>query len=381
MKTLLRPYRQFCAQLRSQNLLRGLPLTSDLPFDFSTNDYLGLSVSLNHDKSLLADLSSSAVGAKASRLIMPDQSSLTALEHAVASAKNTPAALIFATGFQANVSVIQALLDPKVLGKPARVFSDKLIHASLLLGLRTVEHIHHRFRHADMEHLEYLLKKTAQDSHPKFILTESVFGMDGDLADLERLIQLAHDYKAMLYVDEAHATGLFGPQGYGCSTLYPGNTIPLVMGTFSKALGTSGAYVACSREIKRYLINRASGLIYSTALSPLQTQIMHHAWMKIPTLQPKVKALMAYATRLRATLTQQGFDIGHSETNIIPIILKSAKSTLAAQQQLLTQGIRVGAIRPPSVPQNTSRLRIALSLAHTPDAIDYLETSLSTLPL
>jgi 8-amino-7-oxononanoate synthase len=373
----LHPYVRFCGKLRKQHLLRQYPQDARYDYDFSSNDYLGFS---QHPVLIQAAIEAThqGVGSQASRIISPNQHALKTLEADIARSKNTQKAIIFATGFQANISVLSALLDPKVLGTMPLVFADKLNHASMHAACQLAHIKQIRFRHLDYEHLAWLLHKTRDQQQPRYILTESVFGMDGDIADLEKLIMLAKQYKAMLYVDEAHATGLFGSQGYGLSSDF-GKEIDVVMGTFSKALGGSGAYVVCSRTLQRYFINRCTGLIYSTAPSPMQVAAMQSAWTLVPSYQDKVKALFHTANTLRQKLQALGFNTGDSVSHIIPIILEDAQKTLATQRFLASKGIRVSAIRPPSVPLQQSRLRIALCTTHTDAACEALISQLACL--
>lgn len=373
------PYTRFCAKLRRQSLLRQLPKNHPILVDFSNNDYLGLSQHPLLAQAAIEAAKNGGVGSKASRLITVEQHNLRALEQSIAAKKQTQDALVFATGFQANVSVLSALLDPSVLGATALVFSDKLNHASFYMGCALAKAKLFRYRHCDYEHLQSLLYKTRHLKQPRFILTESVFGMDGDKADFETLIPLAKQYHALIYVDEAHATGLFGHQGYGMTTDFK-KDIDVSMGTFSKALGGSGAYIACSHRLKRYFINRCQGLIYSTAPSPMQIATMQSAWDIIPSYQQSVQQLLHHASQLRDKLHQQGFDTGTSCTHIIPIILKTPTDTLIAQQFLASKGIRISAIRPPSVPPNQSRLRIALNVNHSLKDIETLYESLGEYP-
>lgn len=363
MKKYFAPYITFNAKLRQADLLRHLPYDRLYPHDFSNNDYLGLSQHPTIIEKATFKAKRQGVGGQSSRLISSMQGALNALEKDIALAKHTQAALIFATGYQANLSTLSALLDPRVLGTPPLIFADKLNHASMHAACQLVNVKQHRYRHLDYDHLQWLLAKNPS-SQTKFILTESVFGMDGDVADLSKLVQLAKDYHAILYVDEAHATGLFGKTGYGLSADFP-NEIDVCMGTFSKALGGSGAYVACSKALKRYLVNRCGGLIFSTAPSPMQVAAMHAAWSLIPSYQSQARQLMDHAAQLRQTCQQLGFDTGNSTTHIIPLILKEPVQCLAAQRYLSQHGIRVSAIRPPSVPPQQSRLRIALNALHT----------------
>jgi len=356
-------YTLFCANLRQQQLLRVLPSPSPMAFDFSSNDYLGL----KQHPQMIATASAASVlgvGSGASRLITLEQGSLKNLEKIIAKSKNTQQALVFATGFQANISAISALLDSRVLGTKPLVFSDRLNHASMHRGCQLANARQLRYHHNDLNHLAWLLNKTKNLAQPRFILTESVFGMDGDVADLPGLIALSRQYNALLYVDEAHATGLYGTKGYGLTSDFDDPHI-ISMGTFSKALGTSGAYIACSRALSRYFINRCAGFIYSTAPSPIQVALMQCAWDLVPSLQPNVRDLFSRAATLRGRLEQQGWELGSASGTIIPLLLQTPQRTLAVQRLLASQGIRVSAIRPPTVPLQQSRLRIALTLSHT----------------
>jgi 8-amino-7-oxononanoate synthase len=357
------PYTQFCSDLRSQHLLRHLPKDASYLYDFSTNDYLGFSKHPLLAEAAIMAADSLGVGNIASRVISTKQKALNDLEYAIAQAKNTQNALVFATGYQANISVLSALLDIKVLKIPPLVFSDRLNHASMHIGCQIAKAKQYRYHHLDYDHLQFFLKNARDSKQPKFILSESVFGMDGDVADIAKLIQLAKDHHAIIYLDEAHATGLFGKKGYGLSADFKG--VDISMGTFSKALGTNGAYIAVSHALKRYFINRCSGLIYSTALSPVQVATMQKAWELVEDSQIKVKQLFQNATWLRTQLQERGYQIGNATTHIIPLILQCPAKTMAIQQTLAQKGIKVSAIRPPTVGAKLSRLRIALNVHHT----------------
>ncbi|MBT7485677.1 MAG: 8-amino-7-oxononanoate synthase, partial [Rhodospirillales bacterium] len=235
--------------------------------NFSSNNYLGLTQHPKLIERAVAWTEKWGTGSGASRLVTGTFEAHTMVEEKLAGLKGTESALIFNSGFQANGAVLPALFDKEMLGRDAIVFTDRLIHASLHQGCRAAGVHEIRFRHNDLPHLESLLEKYDQDGGRKFILTESVFSMDGDRADLEGLCDLADKFDAFLYVDEAHATGVLGPQGMGLSGDVLGR-VDLVMGTFSKALGSFGGYVACSERLKDYLINRAGGFIYSTSLPP-----------------------------------------------------------------------------------------------------------------
>lgn len=377
MNRLHTPYTTHCATLRRANLLRQLPKSYQPRIDFSDNDYLNIS---QHPSLVLAAQSAAkkyGVGAKASRLITTQQQSLHTLESQIAKKKDAGSALVFATGFQANHAVLSALLNPKVLGASPLVFSDKLNHASMHIACQQVGVKQHRYQHIDLDHLAYWLEKTKDRKQPRFILTESVFGMDGDCVDLPKLIALAKQYQAMLYVDEAHATGLFGHQGYGKTEAY-GDEIDVVMGTFSKALGCQGAYVTCPPSIKRYLVNAAKGLIYSTAPSPIQIAVMQAAWDLVPTLRSEADALITRASLIANQLRKQGWAIPQIKSPILPIMVGTPKNALHLQKYLEKLGIRVAAIRPPTVPPQQARIRVAVSLRHTQTDIDSLVAALET---
>lgn len=365
---MLTSYNQYCSKLQSENHYRQLFLLPQdkAHIDFSSNDYLGLS----QQKALVQAATKAGecwgAGATGSRLLSGNSQLLNAFEKRIAQDKGTEAALVFSSGFQANLTVLASLLDKRVLAAQPLVFFDQLNHSSLYnaVFLSGAELI--RYQHNDMSHLASLLKAAHTKDRPKFIVTETVYGMDGDKAHLNEIIALAEEHKAFVYLDEAHATGLFGPQGYGLSTDMQFNGIPhLVMGTFSKALGVSGAYIACSQDLRNYIINKTTGFVYSTAPSPLVVGAAQKAWEWVPHFQPERKKLFAMAQHLRNELSIAGFDTGLSNTHIVPVILKDEKRTLDAKVKLARQGIIVSAIRPPTVMPAQSRLRLALNTTHT----------------
>lgn len=336
--------------------------------DFSSNDYLGLihhPLVIDRAREWAATL---GAGSGASRLVTGHSEAAARIEARIARAKGAPSALLFASGWQLNASVLAALLGPDLWpdAKPV-VLADKLIHASLYAGCAQAGITPKRFRHNDLGHLAALL--AAHADAPKIIVTESVFSMDGDRADLPALSRLAKEHGAVLYVDEAHATGVLGPDGMGLSV---GLDIDVVMGTFSKALGGFGAYVAGSEMLTRYLVNAASGLVYATGLPPAVLGAMDAALELIPGMEAERRLLAKRADTLRREFQSKGLDTGPSSTQIIPVILGDETKTLEAARRLEDAGILAVAIRPPTVPPGTSRLRLTLSAAHTQDAIDTL---------
>lgn len=329
--------------------------------DFASNDYLGLS---HHPAMIKAAQEATAqcgTGAGASRLVSGNLSAFAEIEQTLAVAKNMPAALVFVSGVQANLTVLPALLDKQVWGAEPLVYADKLNHASLIQGCLSANVRQIRFRHNDLAHLEELLRRDEAQDRPRFIITESIFSMDGDGPDLQKLSKLADDFKAFLYIDEAHATGVCGAQGFG---LAYGLKNALVMGTFSKSMGGFGAYIAGSETLKSYLINRCGGLIYATALPPAVLGAMQSALSLVPQMQDERIHVHNLADILRQRLNQAGFDTGASTTQIIPLILGSEQKALALAEKLEQDGFYTVAIRPPTVPQGTSRLRLTVSALH-----------------
>ena len=334
----------------------------------SGNDYLGLS----RHPALIARSAECTVrhgtGAGASRLVTGTFALHRGIERRVAAFKGCEAALLFASGWQANASVLPALFAAGA--GPALVFADRLNHASLHHGCLAASVRQCRFRHNDLDHLEALLEARAGEPGRRFILTESVFSMDGDRADLVRLAALARSHDAFLYLDEAHATGVLGAQGRGLSAGISG--IDCVMGTFSKAFGSFGAYVAGSRTLCDYLLNACSGFIHTTALPPAVLGAIDAALDLVPAMDAERAHLAAQSARLRAALQELGIGTAGSASQIVPAILGSAERAVAASEALERRGVLGAAIRPPTVPRGSSRIRFALSAAHDHAAIDQL---------
>ncbi|AXA70925.1 8-amino-7-oxononanoate synthase [Achromobacter insolitus] len=345
-----------------------LVLEGEPVLNFSSNDYLGLA---RHP--LLVERSREwaarhGAGAQASRLVTGNLDLHEQVEAKLARLKGTEAALLLASGWQANAAVLPALLRAAAGQGEVEVYADKLNHASLHHGCQAAGVKQIRFRHNDLDHLESLLAarapaETGGKPLARFIVTESVFSMDGDRCDVERLAGLADRYRAFVYLDEAHATGVLGPRGMGLAGLAPGR-IDLAMGTFSKALGGFGAYVAGSRALCDYLVNACSGFIYTTALPPAVLGAMDAALDLVPTLDAERARLAAAGDNLRAALRGMGLDTGASSTQIVPAIVGDEDRALALGSALEQRGLLAVAIRPPTVPAGTSRLRVTLSAAH-----------------
>ncbi|AIK97076.1 aminotransferase class I/II-fold pyridoxal phosphate-dependent enzyme [Candidatus Odyssella acanthamoebae] len=365
------PFQKALAEKVKAGTKRDLKLRHGCSLDFTSNDYLALSSHPAVIQAAKAALDSYGTGATGARLLSGNSKPLEDLEIELAQLKDQQAALVFNTGFQANLTILGTLLSNQYYDKTPIVFSDRLNHASIHQGCQLAGARQHRYHHVDYDHLHSLIKKHAVPGHPHFILTESVFGMDGDVADLGIICDLAETVGAYVYVDEAHATGVLGDNGSGLSSAYA-NRLFGVMGTFSKALGGFGAYFAGSQELKDFLINFAPGFIYSTALPPATIAANHQAIKLLPTLQQERQHLQALAQQLRSHLSQMGFNTGQSTTHIIPLILGDVEKATKLQHHLIDGGILTSLIRPPTVPPHTSRLRLALQAKHTVDDIKLL---------
>jgi 8-amino-7-oxononanoate synthase len=340
--------------------------------DASSNDYLGLSRHPLVTARAAEWAQRHGAGAPASRLITGTREITLAVEEKLAAFKGCEAALLFSSGFQANATVIPALAgvmgsaDGKVgagdTANATAIFSDALNHASIVHGCRVARARTQVFRHNDLQHLDDLLR---QHAGRKLILTESVFSMDGDRADLPALVRLAERHGAALYVDEAHASGVLGPQGRGLAAECGGADI--VMGTLGKAFGAFGAYVAGSRALIDWLVNGCPGFIYTTALPPAVLGAVDAALDLVPGMDAERARLAQNAQRLRAALALRKHDTLGSTTQIVPAVIGSEADALAAARRLEDAGILAVAIRPPTVPDGTSRLRFALG-SHLDDA-------------
>lgn len=333
--------------------------------NLSSNNYLGLA-----DHPALKEAAREAAerygtGAGASRLVTGHLPLAAELEEAVARWKGTEAAVVFTSGYAANVGVIPALV-----GRGDVVFSDRLNHASIVDGIVLSRAHHVRYRHNDVEHLEHLLKKAPREAR-KLIVTDAVFSMDGDAAPLEDLVALKERYGAWLMVDEAHSAGLLGPRGAGLvAALGLTEAVEVQMGTFSKALGSLGAYVAGSRTLIDWLVQRARSLVYSTGLPPA-VLAASLAGLRLAQEEPwrREKAL-DLAARFRAALRAAGLAVGEGPSAIVPLIVGTSAAALAVSRALEEQGILAVAIRPPTVPEGTARLRFSFSALHDKGDVD-----------
>lgn len=332
--------------------------------DFSSNDYLGLS---NHPKLIEAArqaLESYGVGTGASRLMSGDLRLHHALEEETASFKGKESALVFNSGYQANTGIIPALVDRHDI-----VFADRLCHASQIDGVAMSHAGLVRFQHNDVEHLKDLLERERPGYEKALILTESVFSMDGDMAPLRPLVELKDRYNCLLMVDEAHATGVFGNQGRGLvDSEGLSEQVDLIMGTFSKALGGFGAYLAASRTITDYMVNSARSFIYSTSL-PAAIIAADIAAIEVCKNEPwRGQALLERADMFRRAASEAGWSVAGS-SQIVPVMVGESAEAVRYAKELLDRGFRALPIRPPTVPDGTARLRFSLCYAHTEEDV------------
>lgn len=339
-------------------------------YDLRSNDYLGLAQ--NREVAARAALWAEKYGsgAGASRLVSGTLAAHDTVEKKLAALKSTESALIFPSGFQANMGVLAALLtlsnDEK--SAPASVFMDRLNHASLHLACQIAGVRQKRFRHNDVTHLEELLKRDAASKGLRFIVTESVFSMDGDRAPLTDLRALADRYDAFLYVDDAHATGILGENGCGLASAVKPD---LILGTCGKALGAMGAFIAGSQMLRDWVINYCAAFIYSTAVAPPVLGAIDAALDLLPGKEVQRQEVAQMAAHLRHRLQDAGFETGQSSTQIVPFMVGDNEASLRIASHLRKEGIFATAIRPPTVPQGTARLRLALHAGLSRNDIDF----------
>ena len=341
--------------------------------NLSSNDYLGLS-SHPHLRAAAEIHLAPVIAASASRLMSGSTALHRELEERTAAFKGKPHALIFNSGYQANVGIISAVCD-----RGDCVLSDKLNHASIIDGIRLSGAKLLRFRHNDTGHLEELLKTERQKYKGALIVTESVFSMDGHIAPLNDIVRLKDRHDCLLMVDEAHATGIFGPAGSGIVEETSTTTqVDFAMGTFSKALAGFGAYVATNKLFKDYLVNTSRSFIYSTALPPSIVAVNLASLELINSEPGRRKKLLSNADRFRDRVKARGLETRGS-SQIIPVITGANKKTVYLAHDLKKMGWWVTPVRHPTVPHDEARLRISLSYDHDERTLDSFIDDLTTL--
>jgi 8-amino-7-oxononanoate synthase len=340
--------------------------------NLSSNNYLGLAGDDRLKQGAIEATEKYGVGSTASRLVIGNHPAYELAESALTRWKQAASALILNSGYTANLGIISS-----IIGREGIVFSDKLNHASIVDGIILSRAEHKRYHHKDLNHLEALLKQTPPEK-TKLIVTDAVFSMDGDIADLPGLVTLKEKYQAILMVDEAHSSGIYGPRGAGLVHQWQlQNRIDIQMGTFSKALGGFGAYVTGEKGLVDYLTNKMRSLIFTTGLPPATLGAITAA---IPIVQEeswRKEQLLEHAAFMRRSLIHQGFEVCGSKTQIIPILVGSNEKTLLFSQRLQEEGIAAIAIRPPTVPQNQARIRLSLMATHRREDLAWAMTILA----
>jgi len=330
-----------------------------------SNDYLGLSQHPALKEAAVAAMERYGFGSGASRLVSGTSLIHEELEHELTEFKKTEATILFNSGYAANTGVIPALAE-----KGDVIFSDRLNHASIIDGCRLSRASIRVYGHKDMNHLETLLKDHGHHSR-KLIITDGVFSMDGDIAPLPDLVELAEKYNALLMVDDAHATGVLGKGGRGTVEHFGmEGRIPIQMGTLGKAFGSYGAYVSGSRDLIRFLINRTRSYIYSTALPPAVCAASLAALKIIKNDTARRERLWRNRERFATGLKSLKIEYGNSETPILPLMIGDTERAIKIGARLLESGIFVAAIRPPTVPEGTSRIRTTLMAGFSDHDID-----------
>ena len=368
-------FREEVASLQEKGLLRRLtPVDSEASttvtiggktiLAFCSNNYLGLA---NHPllkEAAMAATETWGVGSGASRFISGNSRLYETLETEIARFKGCASAIVFSSGYMANIGALSALIAEGDL-----VLFDRLNHASLLDGVRRSHGKLRVYRHKDMEQLRLLLsKRPAQQK--AMIVTDGIFSMEGDIAPLPEIVSLAEAYDAVIYLDDAHGTGVLGKEGRGACEHFGVKSDRIIqMGTFSKALGGLGGFVAGSQPLIQFLINKARTLIYTTAFPPSVLATALAALQFIQKDSSRKERLWANTAKLQRAMTDLGFYTGSSETPIIPLIVKEADKAVTFSDMLFKEGIYLPAIRPPTVTKGQSRLRATLMATHSPEQI------------
>lgn len=353
------------SDLRMESAARGTGRDGTARLVFHSNDYLGMT----HEPAVIAaarDALRWGTGSGGARLTSGASFELSDLEAELARFKGYEAALVFNTGYMTNLGVLYGLADKRDV-----IFSDSLNHASLIDGCRISRARVAVYPHSDMDALRRLLRDIPCEGE-RFIVTDGVFSMDGDVADLPALAELAHTYNARLLVDDAHATGVIGETGRGTAEYWhlPG-VIDLQVGTLSKALGSEGGFLCASRPVVEWLRNRSRPFIFSTAIGPA-TGAAALAALRLLEADPAhyLGRLRRNTALLRDALTEAGLPLLAGHTPILPLVMGDPEKTAAFADRCRAEGLLLSAIRPPSVPEGTSRIRLTVTAAHSPGDID-----------
>ena len=351
MTDILKSYQDELTLLNETGNLRSLKQIDKNQFklNLSSNDYMGIS------KLKLSIPEETEMGSGSSRLLTGNFIAYKNLEDELENQFGSPA-LFFNSGYHANIGIL-----PAMTSKGDLILSDKLNHASIIDGIKLSDADYHRYKHLDYAHLERLLEKYRNNYKHVFIVSESIFSMDGDVADLLKLIQIKKKYECLLYIDEAHALGTRGKKGLGIAEEQNClSEIDLLIGTFGKAMNSVGAYLICNATIKGYLINKVRSLIFTTALPPISIAWNLQVLKQSLSMQKERVHLQNLSNQFRIALQELGIETG-GNSNIVPIRIGNSEHCKQIAEQMQKLGYLVFPIRPPSVPPNTSRLRLSLS--------------------
>lgn len=373
-------YEEKLNALQSVGMLRSLPQVEQIGnrvvkdgremLNLSSNDYLGIADRMDFREEFLSDLTAKNFRAtsSSSRLLTGNFPSYDRLEKRLCELYHRDAALIFNSGYHANIGILPAITDSHTL-----ILADKLVHASIVDGINLSKAKCIRYRHNRYDQLTDLLEKSYSEYEQIIVVTESIFSMDGDRSDLLRLTALKKQYPSiMLYVDEAHAVGVCGQQGLGCCEelgIIP--DIDFLVGTFGKALASAGAFVVCSQTMKSYLINTMRSLIFTTALPPVVLDWSLFVLNKVVGMQQEREYLQRISRQVQCAVEARNNGIV-SESHIVPFLCGSAEKAVNTAVQMQRKGFYLLPVRPPTVPEGTSRLRISLNAGCTPAEIDTL---------
>lgn len=373
-------YEEKLNALQSVGMLRSLPQVEQIGnrvvkdgremLNLSSNDYLGIADRMDFREEFLSDLTAKNFRAtsSSSRLLTGNFPSYDRLEKRLCELYHRDAALIFNSGYHANIGILPAITDSHTL-----ILADKLVHASIVDGINLSKAKCIRYRHNRYDQLTDLLEKSYSEYEQIIVVTESIFSMDGDRSDLLRLTALKKQYPSIiLYVDEAHAVGVCGQQGLGCCEelgIIP--DIDFLVGTFGKALASAGAFVICSQTMKSYLINTMRSLIFTTALPPVVLDWSLFVLNKVVGMQQEREYLQRISRQVQCAVEAHNNGIV-SESHIVPFLCGPAEKAVNTAVQMQRKGFYLLPVRPPTVPEGTSRLRISLNAGCTPAEIDTL---------
>ena len=362
-------FRQFSSNIQQG---REIYINDQRMLNFASNDYLGLASDLELRTQFFDETPNAQrrMSSSSSRLLTGHFPEYELLEESLTQAFNGRAALLFNSGYHMNIGILPALADSKTL-----ILADKLIHASMIDGIRLSSAKYVRYRHNDLEHLAQLLLKYHEDEAFEriIVVTESIFSMDGDETDLTKLVEIKKQfYKVMLYVDEAHAIGVRGEQGLGCAEQYQLiEEIDFLVGTFGKAIASVGGYLICHPVIREFLINAMRPLIFSTAQPPVCMAWTNFILQKVLGLGQLRQHLHNTSEYLQQAVQAKGFDCP-STSHIVPVIIGDSNQTVTKAKTLQEAGFYIMPVRPPTVPQHGSRLRISLTAQISQANLDQL---------